>query len=116
MSKKILSGYAAPVLAALALTATPAQAETRGYVISWFATATYNDDMKTSCPDGRNGGVPELHARELVDIGFTMAEAVEVMKKSRDTTNVVPEYKNSVYNRARLNGKAVSVFNYPEFV
>lgn len=118
MSKTVLGRCLAPFFAALplALTATAAPAETRGYVISWFATATYNDDMKTSCPDGRNGGVPELHARELVAIGFTKEQAVEVMSKSRDTTNVVPEYKNQVYNRARLDGKPVSVFNYPEFV
>jgi hypothetical protein len=93
-----------------------AQAETRGYVISWFATATYyTGDKKMGCPDGRNGGVPEMHARELVAIGFGPEEAAELQRKQRDTDAVVPEYRDEIYNRARFNGKPVSVFTYPDF-
>ena len=31
--------------------ASPASAETRGYVISWFATATNNPDFVQNCPE-----------------------------------------------------------------
>ena len=41
-----LVGVAMP----LVLSARQASAETRGYVISWFATATYNGDFATDCP------------------------------------------------------------------
>lgn len=51
---------------ALCLTPVAAQAESRGYVIGWLATASYyTGDVKMGCPDGRNGGVVEMHAREL---------------------------------------------------
>jgi len=63
---------------ALCLNPVSAQAESRGYVIGWLATASYyTGDVKMGCPDGRNGGVVEMHARELEAIGFDKKEAVE---------------------------------------
>lgn len=100
----------------LCFVAIGARAETRGYVISWFATASYyTGDKKMGCPDGRNGGIVEMHMRELVAIGFTPEEAAELQRKQRDTDGVVPEYRDKIYNRARLNGNSVSVFTYPDF-
>ena len=118
MPKKMRSQRIAVVLAALPLflTAKTASAETRGYVISWFATASYfTGDKKVGCPDGRNGGIADMHARELVAIGFSPEEAAELQRKQRDTDGVVPEYRDKIYNRARLNGNPVSVFTYPDF-
>jgi len=44
----------------LCLNPVAAQAESRGYVIGWLATASYyTGDVKMGCPDGRNGGVVE---------------------------------------------------------
>ena len=101
---------------ALCLTPVAAQAESRGYVIGWLATASYyTGDVKMGCPDGRNGGVVEMHARELEAIGFSKKEAVELQRKQRDTDAIVPAYRDKVYNRARVNGKEGSVFTYPDF-
>jgi hypothetical protein len=108
----------ASVWIALPLWLSPvaARAESRGYVIGWLATASYyTGDVKMGCPDGRNGGVVEMHARELEAIGFGKAEAVALQKKQRDTDAIVPEYRDKVYNRARVNGKDGSVFTYPDF-
>src|SRR5579884_2572228 len=70
----------------LCLNPVAAQAESRGYVIGWLATASYyTGDVKMGCPDGRNGGVVEMHARELEAIGFGKKEAVELQRKQRDT-------------------------------
>src|SRR5690606_28528554 len=46
--------------APLALFCTASVAETHGYVISWFATATYNQNWKEACPEDRNGGGLQL--------------------------------------------------------
>jgi hypothetical protein len=54
--------------------------------------------------------------RELAAIGFTLEQATALQKKTRDTDAVIPEYRDRIYNRARLNGKPVSVFTYPDFV
>lgn len=108
----------APVWIVLPLfsSSVAAQAESRGYVIGWLATASYyTGDVKMGCPDGRNGGVVEMHARELEAIGFGKGEAIALQKKQRDTDAIVPEYRDKVYNRARINGKDGSVFTYPDF-
>src|SRR3569833_3993007 len=64
----------------LCLSSIAAQAESRGYVIGWLATASYyTGDVKMGCPDGRNVGVVEMHARELEAIGFGKKEAVELL-------------------------------------
>jgi hypothetical protein len=111
--RKLLFGS---IWMALCLNPVAAQAESRGYVIGWLATASYyTGDVKMGCPDGRNGGVVEMHARELEAIGFGKKEAVELQKKQRDTDAIVPEYRDKVYNRARVNGKEGSVFTYPDF-
>ena len=112
-SSRVASGLA---VLSLCLNAMTAQAETRGYVISWLATASYyTGDVKMGCPGGKNGGVVEMHARELEAIGFDPKAAVELQRKQRDTDAIVPEYRDKVYNRARVNGKEGSVFTYPDF-
>lgn len=118
MLKKIPNLLIALIWVPLSLCLNPgaAHAESRGYVIGWMATASYSTgDMKMGCPDGRNGGVVEMHARELEDIGFAKKEAVDLQRKQRDTDAIVPAYRDKVYNRARVNGKEGSVFTYPEF-
>jgi hypothetical protein len=118
MLGKIRQGGIASILVALPLVfnAVVAHAETRGYVISWFATASYwNGDEKMGCPEGRNGLIVDMHARELVAIGMDPKEAATLQRKQRDTDAIVPEYRDKVYNRARVNGHDGSVFTYPDF-
>ena len=45
-SGTVAAGFAVALLSGT----SPASAETRGYVISWFATATNNPDFVTNCP------------------------------------------------------------------
>lgn len=72
---------------ALALLAgiSPASAETRGYVISWFATATNNPDFVNNCP---------------------------VAAKDPNRVKFVVKTKSTRYT-VRINGKAVQPLDYP---
>jgi len=58
-----LTAVAALAGAPLLVASSPASAETRGYVISWFATATNNPDWTVNCPgaatDPKNRDFPE---------------------------------------------------------
>ncbi len=73
------------MLVAPMLAAVPAAAETRGYVISWFATATNNPEFATNCP---------------------RATADPASRHANTGTRRV--------DRAFVDGKEVSAFNYPD--
>ncbi len=52
-SASVPPAFAAVMALALCLAAAPTRAETRGYVISWFATATNVGDFRENCPSTR---------------------------------------------------------------
>jgi hypothetical protein len=79
-------GLAAAVVPLL-LTASPASAETRGYVLSWFATATNNPDFVQNCPEAA---------------------------KNPDRVKFVVAAGGQRRDRALVNGKPVSPLNYPD--
>lgn len=91
-------------------------AESRGYVISWFATATYLEQYEKSCPENRNGGLVELHIRELMELGYSKEDATDMVQKSPNPTLRPAGFDEKVENRARVNGKAVSIYSYPDAV
>ncbi len=93
---------------------SPAMAETHGYVISWFATATYNLNPQESCPNNRNGGRTEEYTRELRAIGYSEQQASAIMATQGGVLD--PKYQRRYYMRGRVNGKPVSIYNYPESV
>lgn len=109
--EKLLRLGALGVIAAIG-TALPARAETRGYIISWFSTATYNDYV-ANCPMDKNGGGLKLQQRNLIEIGFTQQEAVDIINgtKARD-----PDITKRINTRAVVNGKPANVANYPDAV
>jgi hypothetical protein len=82
------------VVAGLAAVATPwllatsASAETRGYVVSWLATATNNPDFAVNCPE--------------------LAKNPDVVK-GLENTGRAPD-------RAAVNGQAVPPLDYPDAV
>jgi len=84
-----MKGIAAGVAVAtpLFLCGAPASAETRGYVISWFATATNNPDFTVNCP-----------------------KAVADPSSRYQTTGT------RRVDRAVVNGIEVSPFDYPDAV
>ena len=75
----------------LAIGAPGAHAETRGYLVSWFAIATNNPDFTTNCPEA---------AKDPKRVQLGVDDAEERFYR----------YKASV------NGKPVSPFNYPSAV
>jgi len=109
--KTALAGSAMLALP-LCLASTQALADTRGYLISWFSTATYND-YNANCPMDKNGGGLKLQQRNLMDIGYTEQEALDIINgvKARD-----PDITKRINTRAIVNGKPANVANYPEAV
>lgn len=104
--------WATVILSPLVLSAAPASAETRGYIISWFATATNVGDFKTNCPLDKNGGQLKLNTRQLRDLGYSEAEAVKIVEDSG--AQLTPEYIQRITYSIKLNGQPVSIYNYPE--
>jgi hypothetical protein len=108
-----------PTLAGVTLAVaatTPAAAESRGYVVSWFATATTLDvvDYKSNCPDGRSGTRIDQVVREVMAGGYTREEALKIVSSNRDTIVLPDDVLHKVDTRAVVNGHHVSVYNFPE--
>jgi hypothetical protein len=87
-------------------------AEARGYVISWFSTATYSLDFKSSCPHGGNGGQFELEVRQVRELGYSQAEAIKVVEDSG--AQLSKEFRVRVFQNAQVNGRQVPIYNYPD--
>lgn len=102
----------APLVAFAATGSLPAYAETRGYVISWFGTATYVKDFASSCPEDRNGGGAEWQIRDIISLGYSRAQA----QKLAAGGEVTGELRDKLASRAVVNGKHVSIYNYPDAV
>jgi hypothetical protein len=113
----LLHAGAAPIAGAMALLVAsgPAVAtETQGYVISWFATATYNLDFKGNCPEDRNGGQIAHRLRVLKSLGYTEEQANAIVQDEEHP--LAAEARRKAETRAMVNGKPASIYNYPEAV
>jgi hypothetical protein len=112
-----LARTVAVAAAALACSA-PASAETRGYVISWFATATNNPDHKVNCPENRNGGQVNLALRNLQAIGYSKEEAQKMVNKAggMEVANADRSIRQRIVMRGQVDGKPASIYNYPDTV
>jgi hypothetical protein len=107
----VVSGAALAVVVSIA--ASPLRAETRGYVISWFATATYIRDFKENCPNDRNKGRTELDIRRLTEIGYTREQATRIV--GTGTVTLSAQYESRIATNAlQANGRHVSIYNYPD--
>lgn len=104
----------AGIVAALLATAPAGAAETRGYVISWFATATYNLDFKANCPEDRNGGQIAYRLRTLKQLGYPDDVANAIVQDEEHP--LAREANQRAETRAVVNGKPASIYNYPEAV
>jgi hypothetical protein len=98
----------------LTLLSLPSRAETRGYIISWFATATFVQDFKRNCPLDKNGGGVNLAIRNLMDIGYSREDATRFANDP--ALQAGKNIRERITNRAIVNGQHVSVFNYPDAV
>jgi len=92
-------------LSALAFAAHPAQAETRGYAVSWFymAAASQKDD----CPEGTND-LSEVMARKIL---------IKQGKTKEEIDKLFVDFPNnmygSMYMRGKIDGKPANVYINP---
>ena len=100
------------VCASAILVGTSAAAETRGYVVSWFHTATYVSP--DNCPNGENPGTFDYREQNLMKLGYTKEQALALMTspKSEDEEKMT---ELLVY-RGMRNGKPANVYNFPTSV
>jgi hypothetical protein len=100
----------------LALAPMIAGGESRGYVISWFATATNAVDFKANCPENRNGKAIDWEIRDLIATGYTPQQAKDIVASTVEVSVLPPDIMRKVETRAIVNGKHVSIYNYPDAV
>src|SRR5882724_9602099 len=95
----VRSSVAAMIGASLLAAGSPASAETRGYVISWFATATNIADFAGNCPraaadTGRFNNNGQTRADRAVARGKEVAplDYPDALEKDPDIETVVGKY------------------------
>jgi hypothetical protein len=105
--------------ASVAFSSTAAKAESYGYVISWFATATTLDvvDFKDNCPKYPDGQKRlDWYTRDLIAAGYTKEEATKIISTAPDSFELPEAAQRRMETRAIVNGQHVSIYNFPEAV
>ncbi len=112
--------------AAALLAALPgsAAAETRGYVFSMIHLATYGEAKHgdgSVCPQGGNGGTPEIKVRTLVTKGYTKEEARKLVASSGGRGGNLTDEKGrklviEYEYRGRFDGKPAKIADFPASV
>jgi len=97
------------------MSAGPAVArDTRAYVISWFAEATYPQD--DACPGGANPDITSQYLKNLSDLGYTRRQIEEIAKKAEGGDGINNELRDLMTARARIDGKPANPYIHPEAV
>ena len=98
------------------LSAAPASAETRSYVMTmfWHALETTEED----CPGGINPKIEEQHEKDLVLLGYSPEEAAALIKNGYFNENAPRGWENDklghiMLERGRIQGKPVNAFMHP---
>jgi hypothetical protein len=99
-----------------AASAAPALAESRGYIIDWFATSTNAADYKANCPEDRNGGVMSWLRRDMIAAGYAPQEADKILTTVVGDMDLPADVATRIFTRAKVNGRSVNVRSYPEAV
>jgi hypothetical protein len=86
-----------------------ASANTRGFAISDFHTATYADNA--SCIHGGNGASVDIRRRVLLRLGYTTAQANQMLVDRKNSAGVSVE--ELLYHRG-INNSRVDPFNNPQ--
>ncbi len=104
---------AGPALIALALAvpSSPAAAETRSYVVSWFTQGM--NSQEGDCPGGVNPPIEKQWVKDLMDVGMSREEAEKIVIA---VGNGDREAHQIIVNRGRINGQAVNAYNNPQAV
>lgn len=107
---------AASVLGAVMVTsALPAAAETRSFVVSMFAPASYNQEG--DCSKGVNITVADQYVLDMLAVGYTK-EQIEMMQSTANDIGMINNYGSdwgrAIVFRAKVKGKAVSAWINPQ--
>ncbi len=94
------------ICAVVGFLSSAAQAETRGFVIGYFHTATYQH--KDNCPHGGNGGYGHIRESAYRSFGYDEARTQELINGATNTADFT-----AVARRGKKDGKPVSVYLYP---
>lgn len=100
-----------------ALSASPACAETRSYVVTmfWHALDTRDDD----CPNGINPKIEVQYQKDLELLGYSKQEAADMIKRDGDRGEdsnrgwETDKLGHILIDRARIGGKPVNAFMHP---
>lgn len=108
---KILSAWITVACSAMVLTVASilsvnTYAETRGFVIGYFHTATYHD--KRNCPHGGNGGYGRVRETAYRSFGYDEARTQALINGPSNTADFT-----AVATRGEKDGEPVSVYLYP---
>src|SRR6185295_5522374 len=99
------------------LSAVPAQAETKTYVMTmfWHALETRPDD----CPNGINPKIEVQYQTDLQLLGYTKEEAAKLKRGSGEGAEdenrgwETDKLGHILMDRGRINGKTVNAFMHP---
>lgn len=100
-------------VAVLLLSATPALAESRTYVRSWFSQAMASDD--SDCPGGVNPPWADQRLKILADLGYT-PQQVEAMLGAEVSGRDRASINQIVRMRGRKDGQPVNPYSFPDTV
>ena len=110
---RLMAGLATLGISGVAAALPATAAETRNFVVSMFAPASYN--VEGDCSKGINIPVGEQYMRELLAVGYTK-EALDKLAEGQDTTmfgGFNSQWGRAVVWRAKINGKPVNVWVNP---
>ena len=110
---KVVALLAVSCAGMLAGTAPVGASESRTFVISWFAQATYSNDH--DCSGGVHPEVEQLYFRYAQRMGVSAATIEEWRKKLMEGEET-PDLQELVGMRGRVDGKPVNPFTNPASV
>ena len=102
----VVLGFAGP---------SPAAAETRDFVVSWWMQAANSSKDDSDCPQGINPSLEELVRQQLLAVDIPKAEvenAISVLNGGAPPADVV----DMIMYRGRHNGKPMHVYTFPSTV
>lgn len=86
-------------------------AETKSWVVSWFTMAAWSQDG--DCPDGLNPDIETALLKNFKDLGMTKDQIDYIFNNFNSGTPTIPEVRDAIINRGRINGKPVNIYANP---
>ncbi len=88
-------------------------AQTKGFVVSWFAQAEYADPQGRDCPHGVNDAPEVFYRKELTQSGLPKAEVDKFIAEFNDLTKIKTTIPVAEM-RGRIDGKPADVYAFPD--